>query len=331
VRAVVFRQHGGPDVLEVVRDWPAPSPDAGQVVVEVKACSLNYLDIFVRRGMPGITTPLPHISGGDIAGVVRQLGSGVRDVNVGDRVLVDPAIHLDDGHVGALGENAPGGLCEAIAVPSENLIRLPDGISFEQAAALPIAYGTAHRMLLTRGRVQPGESVVVLGASGGVGTCCVQLAHMVGATVIAVASSDHKLEHLRELGADHVVKARGGEYGAEVWRLTDKRGADVIVDYSGKDTWPTSIRTLKPGGRILTCGATSGFEATTDLRYVWVREETIIGSNGWRREDLLALLDLVSAGRLTAVVDRVWPLERTREAQQALEDRDVFGKVIITP
>src|SRR5262249_29735057 len=157
-------------------------------------------------------------------------------------------------------------LCEAIAVPSTNLIPLPDAVSFEQAAALPIAYGTAYRMLVTRGRVQAGETVVVLGASGGVGTCCVQLAHMAGATVIAVSGSDDKLERLRALGADHLVKARDGEYGAAVWGLTDKRGADVIVDYSGKDTWNTSIRTLKSGGRILTCGATSGYEAVTDLR-----------------------------------------------------------------
>jgi alcohol dehydrogenase len=331
VRAVVFFEHGGPEVLQVVDDWPAPVAGPGQVVVQVRACGLNHLDIFVRRGMPGVQTELPHVSGGDIAGVVSSVGRDVRGFQPGDRVLVDPAIDLGNGHVGALGETVQGGLCEAIAVPVTSLIALPDAVSFEQAASLPIAYGTAYRMLITRGRVVAGELVVVLGASGGVGTACVQLAKLAGASVVAVASTDDKLQRLQELGADHVIRARGAEFGAEVWRLTEKRGADVIVDYTGKETWPTSIRSLKMGGRLLTCGATTGFEAVTDLRYVWVREQTIIGSDGWRRDDLEALLKLVEDGRITPVIDRVWPLERTREAEEAIERREVFGKVIMVP
>lgn len=331
MRAVVFFEHGGPEVLQVVNDWPEPTPGPGEVVVQVRACGLNHLDLFVRRGMPGITTELPHISGGDVAGVIAATGPGVHGFEPGDRVLIDPAVQLSNGHTGALGETVQGGLCEAIGVAAGNLIPLPDAVSFERAAALPIAYGTAHRMLITRGRVVAGELVVVLGASGGVGTACVQMAKLAGATVVAVASSDDKLERLRQLGADHVIRARGAEFGDEVWRLTNKHGADVIIDYSGKETWPTSIRSLKKGGRILTCGATTGFEAVTDLRYVWVREQTIIGSDGWRRSDLEALLTVVQDGRITPVIDRIWPLERTREAEEAIERRQVFGKVIIVP
>lgn len=330
MRAVAFYQHGGPEVLRLV-DLPAPTARAGEAVIRVRACSLNHLDIFVRRGMPGVHTELPHISGGDIAGTVVELGADVTGFELGDRVLIDPALRHEDGTGGALGEDVPGGLCELIAVPATNLLPLPDSIGFEEAAALPIAYGTAHRMLIARGKLTSGESLVVLGASGGVGTACVQLAKMIGATIFAVASSEAKLERLRELGADYAVQAHGGDFGAEVWRLTDKQGADVIVDYTGAETWPTSVRTVKKGGRILTCGATSGYEAVTDLRYVWVREETIIGSNGWERSDLEELLRLVHEGRLAPVIDRVVPLERTREAHEAIERREIFGKVIVVP
>jgi alcohol dehydrogenase len=331
MRAVVFAEHGGPEVLQVVDDWPEPAAGPGMVVVQVAACGLNHLDIFVRRGMPGVSTVLPHISGGDIAGIVREVGPGVSGMTLGARVLVDPAVQLDNGHIGALGEDVRGGLCERIAVTAASLIPLPESIGFAEAAALPIAYGTAHRMLLTRGQVRAGETVVVLGASGGVGTACVQLAKMLGAQVFAVASSENKLRRLSELGADHAIQAQGDEFGAEVWRLTGKAGADVIVDYTGQLTWPTSIRTLKTGGRILTCGATTGYQAMTDLRYVWVREETIIGSNGWQRADLESLVSLVEAGRIVPVIDRVLPLERTRAAEEAIERREVFGKIIITP
>ena len=326
MRAAVFYEHGGPEVIQVVDDWPEPHARHDEVVIEVKACGLNHLDIFVRRGLPNVPIELPHISGGDITGVVTQLGDGVSGFALGDRVLVDPTWG-----VGAIGENTNGGLCQRFATEARRLIPIPDSVSFEQAAVLPIAYGTAHRMMLTRGKVQGGETVVVLGASGGVGTACVQLAKMVGATVFAVTSSRDKLERLGELGADHLIQATGPEYGKEVWRLTNKQGADVIVDYTGKETWPTTIRTLKPGGRILTCGATTGHEVMTDLRYVWVREETIVGCNAWQRSDIETMLRLVAEGRIVPIIDRVWPLERIREAEEAIERREVFGKIIITP
>lgn len=330
MRAVAFYEHGGPDVLRLIDDWPEPVAGPGEAVVSIEACALNHLDLFVRRGMPGVPVRLPRVSGGDIAGTV--IGRGDGDTTIaGQRVLVDPLITLPDGRHGALGENADGGLTERIAVPAQNLISLPATVSTVQAAALPIAYGTAHRMLITRGQLQPGESVVVLGASGGVGTACVQLGALLGADVIAVASTQDKLDRLAGLGARHLVLARGPEYGAKVWQLTGKKGADVIVDYSGQATWPATLRTVRPGGRILVCGATSGYQATTDLRYVWVRESTILGSDGWRRSDLEALVGMVAAGQLNPVIDRVVGLGQVSQAQRDLEARAVFGKIVVDP
>jgi alcohol dehydrogenase len=241
-------------------------------------------------------------------------------------VLVDPAIEG-----GAIGEDTPGGLAEYALVPAANLMPLPDEISFDEAAALPIAYGTAWRMLLTRGAVRAGERVLILGAAGGVGTACVQIAKMAGCIVYAAASREDKLGKLRDLGADHLINYRDTEFDREVWRLTGKQGVDVVVDYTGADTWARSLRSLRKGGRLLTCGATTGYEAVTDLRYVWVRELTILGSDGWTRADLEALLAAVRAGRIRPVIDRVLPLAQTAEGQRLLEDREAVGKVIIHP
>ncbi len=324
MRAIVIREHGGRDKLQLDETVPKPQAGPGQAVVRVHACGLNHLDVFVRRGMPGKRTPLPFISGGDIAGTVAEVGAG--GVAVGRRVVVDPAIEG-----GAIGEDAPGGLAEYALVPAANLIPLPDEVSYDEAAALPIAYGTAWRMLFTRGAVRSGEHVLILGAAGGVGTACVQIAKMMGCTVYAAASREDKLGKLRDLGADHLINYRDVEFDREVWRLTGKRGVDVVVDYTGADTWPRSLRSLRKGGRLLTCGATTGFEAATDLRYVWVRELTIVGSDGWTRADLEALLAAVRAGRIRPVIDRVLPLAQTAEGHRLLEDREVVGKVIIHP
>ena len=334
MRAIVIREHGGRDRLQLEQAAPAPGAGVGQAIVRVHACGLNHLDIFVRRGMPGKHTPLPFTSGGDIAGVVEALGpaapvesaGAAPGIVVGQRVLVDPAVPG-----GAIGEDVPGWLAEYALVPAANLIPLPDGLSFDEAAALPIAYGTAWRMMLTRGAVRAGERILILGAAGGVGTACVQIAKMAGCTVYAAASREDKLGTLRDLGADHLINYRDVEFDREVWRLTEKRGVDVVVDYTGRETWSRSLRALRKGGRLLTCGATTGFEAVTDLRYVWVRELTILGSDGWTREDLLALLAAVQAGRIRPVIGRVLPLAQTAEGERLLEDREVIGKVIIHP
>ncbi|MGH7364832.1 MAG: zinc-binding dehydrogenase [Candidatus Rokuibacteriota bacterium] len=327
MRAVAIGAHGGLDQVRLRADWPEPKAGPGQAVVEVKACGLNYLDIFVLQGMPGLPVAMPRIPGGDIAGVVHSVGSGVGREWIGRRVLIDP--HIKPG--GVLGEHANGGLCERIAIEAENLIHMPDAVTFEQAASLPIAYGTAHRMLITRGRLQAGELVLILGASGGVGTGCVQIAKNLKARVIACASSPEKLRRLEELGADHVIDYTREDFSKKAWELSGKKGVDVLVNYTGGDTWVPSLRALARHGRLLTCGATAGFDPRTDIRYIWRREVSIIGANGWTREALEALLLEVERGSIKPVIDRVLPLADSAEAMRLLQDREVFGKVIVTP
>jgi alcohol dehydrogenase len=326
MRAVVVKAHGDLDQIALV-DWPEPKPRADQAVVGVRACGLNYLDIFVRKGMPGLPVQMPRIPGGDISGVVTEVGAAVDRNWIGRRVLVDP--HIKPG--GALGEHDHGGLCERIAIDGENLIPLPDDVSFEDAAALPIAYGTAWRMMLTRGQVRAGESVLILGASGGVGTACVQIAKNVGATVIACASSARKLEQLRELGADHLIDYTREDFSKRAWEITGRKGCDVIVNYTGGDTWVPSLRALAKHGRLLTCGATAGFDPQTDIRYIWRREVNIVGANGWTRNDLEELVEAVRTTRIKPIIHAVFPLEESREAMRVLEDREVFGKVLVRP
>jgi alcohol dehydrogenase len=321
--AAVIERHGGPENV-VYRQIARPEPGPGDVLLKVRYCGLNALDFFVRRGVPGIHVSLPHISGGDVVGEV-VAGDIASEHLPGSMYLVDPLI---DG--AALGEDRPGGMAEYVTVPAANLIPLPQQDPRpERYAALPIAYGTAHRMLFTRARLGPGETVAILGAAGGVGVACVQLARHIGATVIACSSSAAKLRRLQELGAHYVVNTAQTDFSAEIWRLTAKRGADVVVDYIGKDTLAASVRATKAGGRIAICGASSGAEATIDLRYLWVREINLVGSDGWRRSDLDKLVGMVSRGELDPVIDCMYPLERAREAMEVLEERRCFGKVLV--
>ncbi len=331
MRAVVIYEHGGRDKL-VLDDVPDPTPARGEILLRVKAVGLNYLDVFVRRGMPGLPIDLPRISGGDVAGEVAALGEGVQSVEVGQRLLIDPAVRMPDGTLGALGESTTGGLSEYMTVSADNAIPLPHDVSYEQAAALPIAYGTAWRMLRTRGRVRAGESVLVLGASGGVGTGAVQIAKMMGCVVFAAASSDDKLQRLKELGVDYLVNyAAHPDFHRYVRGLTDGEGVDVVVNYTGGDSWVRSLKSVKRGGRILTCGATAGFDPPTDIRYIWRKEMDILGSDGWRRQDLIDLLNAVRDGRITPVIGAVLPLEQTAEGHRLLEEREIFGKAIVKP
>jgi alcohol dehydrogenase len=302
MHAGVVTAHGGPECLEYT-EVDVPRPKAGWVRLLVLACALNMLDVFVRRGMPGVHLELPHIPGGDVVGVVDALGDDVEEPVVGTLALVDPLV---DGK--ALGEHLPGGL------------------------ALPIAYGTARRMLFERARVQEGETVVVLGAAGGVGVACLQLGSALGARMVACSSSPAKLARLRELGAaPEVIDTSIEDFSSQVWRLTGRKGADVIVDYLGRDTWPGAVRALRRGGRLVTCGASTGFLAETDLRYVWTRELTILGSDGWARQDLLTLVGEVTSGHLEPEIHGVFPLSRVRDAVAELEDRRAIGKVIVVP
>jgi alcohol dehydrogenase len=326
MRAALVTAHGGPECLEL--GWAeVPVARPGWLRVRVLACALNMLDVFVRRGMPGIHLELPHIPGGDVVGVVDELGDGVVGPPPGTLVLLDPSVNRK-----ALGEELPGGLAEYVTAPAENAIKVDaDPADVPKYAALPIAYGTARRMLVERARVQPGETVVVLGAAGGVGVACVQLGSAMIARVIACSSSRAKLDRLAELGAAELVDTSAGDFGAQVWALTGRSGADVVVDYLGADTWPQSVRALRRGGRLVTCGASTGFLAETDLRYVWTRELNILGSDGWSRDDLLELVRQVRAGELDPVIHRVYPLSQVREAVAELEDRRVVGKVVVVP
>jgi alcohol dehydrogenase len=336
MRAVLTTAHGGPEVLQFRGDHPVPHPAAGEVLIRVAATAVNFHDIFTRRGMPGVKIKLPVIVGSDIAGTVEALGEGVAPGWLGKRVLVDPVMRQGD-RVGMLGETVDGGRAEFVAVQEPMLLEIPAAVSFEQAAALPLAYGTAYRMLITKGRVKAGERVMVLGASGGVGVACVQLARMMGAEVLAFASSAAKLKRLGDLGATHVANYVDKPFldtVKEIYgkpRINGTGGVDVAVNFTGGDTLPATQKCVNMGGRILCCGATAGFNLTLDARYWWTYEHTLIGSDGWQKEDLATLLDLVGSGQLLPVIDKVLPLEETAAGERLLEEREVVGKVLLKP
>lgn len=338
MRAVAIYGHGGNEQLRYQTDFPDPVVGEGDVLVRIRATSINYHDIFTRRGMPGIHHPFPWIMGMDFAGDIVEVGPGVPvEWTPGLRVLVNPSGRLSDGNKP---DNGHGGLAELYRARWHHLVRIPDSVSYEEAACLPVAYGTAARMLRTIGDVRAGEIVYILGASGGVGVCAVQIAKLLGATVVAAGSTAEKGRRLLELGADHYVNyneekvdeaifARFGKPSAR--GRSDAGGVDVVVNYTGGDTWVPSIRALKRRGRLLTCGATAGFDPKEDIRHIWTFERQIFGSNGWQFDDLEYLFDRIVAGRLKVLVDGVFPLEETAEALRIVEDREVFGKVVVTP
>ncbi len=335
MKAVWFGEHGGLDVLRY-GDLEDPQPGPGEVRVRVEACSLNYHDVFTRRGMPGIKVPLPMVPGCDAAGRVDALGEGVSGWQPGDAVLVDPVLTDEaTGRFWMIGDTRWGAYAEYVIVDQSQLIALPDGVSATQASCLPVAYGTAYRMMITRGQVQAGERVLILGASGGVGTGALLLAKMLGAHVVAAAGSEDKCARLRELGADDTVNYATEDFVAHTRRTTGTLftggGYDVVVNFTGGDTWARSLRCVKLGGRLLTCGATAGYDPPTDIRFIWTAEMDIRGSNGWKRPDLLALLDLVRTGAVDPAIDKVLPLEQGAEAMRLLEERAFFGKIVLAP
>ena len=334
MKALLLRRHGTLDDLDLVGDYPTPKAVDGHVVIRVRAASFNYHDVFTVRGMPGIKVPLPVVIGLDMAGEIAEVGAGVRGWQKGRRVLVNPV----NRRKGLMGEMLDGGMAEYCLVAADQLVAMPEGVSFEDAAALPVAYGTAHRMLVTHKTVNPGERVLVLGASGGVGTGCVMLAKLLGAEVIACASSAAKLSRLKTLGADHVVNYRDvdwSKWAIEKYGKPQRRsydgGVDVVINFTGGDTWLPSLRCLKRGGKLLVCGATAGYNPTEDLRYVWSFELKIIGSNSFYDDDLAALMQLIHDGKMKPVIDKVLRLEDAREGLRLIADREVVGKVVVTP
>jgi NADPH:quinone reductase-like Zn-dependent oxidoreductase len=334
MKAVILEKHGGLDELKVVNDFPDPVVTNDHVVIRVKATSFNYHDVFTVRGMPGIKVPMPMIIGLDMAGEILEVGGGVDSWKRGDRVLVNPL----NRQKGLMGEMMHGGLAEKCLVAQHQLIRMPDGVTFEEAASLPVAYGTAHRMLITHNTVKSGDKVIILGASGGVGTGCVLLAKMLGAEVIACASSADKIQRLKELGADHAINYKDTDFSkwavekyGKPQRRTYEGGVDVVINFTGGDTWAPTLRCVKRGGKVLVCGATAGYDPKEDLRYIWSFELQVIGSNSFYDDNLQALMGLIQEGRMKPVIDTVLPLDKAAEGLRLIESREVFGKVVVTP
>ncbi len=334
MKALVLRRHGGLGDLEVVSDYPVPRATEGHVVIRVRASSFNYHDVFTMRGMPGIKVPLPVVIGLDMAGEIVETGNGVNGWKIGDRVLVNPL----NKKRGLMGEMLDGGMAEYCLVAADQLVAMPAEVTFADAASLPVAYGTAHRMLITHDTIRKGDRVIVLGASGGVGTGCVILAKHLGAEVIACASSPEKLQRLKELGADEAINYQEVDFSkwaveryGKPQRRSYEGGVDVVINFTGGDTWQPSLRCLKRGGKLLVCGATAGHDPKEDLRYVWTFELKIIGSNSFYDEDLKGLMDLIARGKMKPVIDKVLPLDQAAEGLRMIQDREVMGKVVVAP
>jgi NADPH:quinone reductase-like Zn-dependent oxidoreductase len=340
MKAIYFNKHGDAGVLEY-GDLPDPVPAPGGVLIDVAAASLNHLDIFVRRGIPGLQIDYPHVPGSDASGVVSGLGSDVTGFAVGDRVLINPSLSCGacdncirgDASMcrtfGIIGESTRGTCCEKIVVPAGNAIKIPDHFSFEAAAAVPLVFLTSWRMLITRGAVRPGEHVLILGAASGVGTACIQIAKKAGARVCATASTSEKLELCRRLGADVLINYTQEDFVKRIRSETGGNGVDVCVDFIGNDTWVKSLKSLATGGRLLTCGATTGYAPQTDLRHIFFRQLHIIGSTMGSKNDLLAPLQFLFNGEMEPVIDRVYDLKDTAAAHLLMEERGVAGKVVI--
>jgi len=345
MKALYFDEHGGPEVLQF-GDLPDPIPGAGQARVRVKAVALNHLDLWVRRGGPAFAKlPKPHIGGCDVSGVVESHGppDGAGGPPVGTRVVIDPGIttvedeytrrgedSLSPGYQ-ILGEDVRGGAAEFIVVPVANLLPLPDHVSHEAAAAASLAGLTAWRMLARRAQLKAGETVAVVGAGGGVNSIAISIARHLGATVFAITSSPEKMQKAKALGADHVINYKAEDWSKAVFLATGRRGVDVVVDNVGQATWMQSIRTLARGGRLVTVGNTSGYEAMTDVRYLYSRQLSIIGSEMGSHQDFRDAMQLLFAGRIAAAIDRVLPLSEGRAAHEILERGEQFGKVVLVP
>ncbi|MDR7599745.1 MAG: zinc-binding dehydrogenase, partial [Armatimonadota bacterium] len=330
MQAVRVYEHGGPGVLRL-EELPTPEPGPGQVRVRVRAAAMNHLDLWVRKGIPGVSFPLPLTLGSDGAGVVDAVGPGVKSAKPGDEVVLNPGVSCGvcaaclrgrDNlcrEYGLLGEHRDGTDAEFVLVPEANLVRKPANLSFEEAAAFPLVFLTAWNMLVTHARLRPGEEVLVWGAGSGVGSAAIQIAKAFQARVIAVAGDDWKLERARQLGADETVNHRTQDVLAEVRRLTGRRGVDVVFEHVGQATWDVSVKALARGGRLVTCGATSGPLVQTDVRYLFGRAVSVHGTWVGSKGELFDLLPLVERGVLRPVVDRVFPLSEVREAHSYLE------------
>jgi NADPH:quinone reductase-like Zn-dependent oxidoreductase len=340
MKALAFNEFGGTEKLKL-QDVPDPKIGTGDVLVRVRACALNHLDIFVREGIPALKTPLPFWTGCDIAGDVADVGASVKSVKVGDRVAVNPnltcgrcefCIQGEDSmcvRYGILGEHAPGGMAELVAVRAENVLALPDHVSYEQAASFILTNMTAWRMVVTQGQVRAGQDVLILGVGGGVSSTAVQIAKLAGARVFVTSSSDEKLERARNLGADVGINYTREDWAKAVFEKTNKRGVDLVIENVGTQTWKQSLRSLVKGGRLVTCGATTGPIGETDLRIVFWNQIHIIGSTMANRKEFGDVMQLLFDGKLRAIIDEVVPLKDGAAAQQRLAEGKQFGKIVL--
>jgi NADPH:quinone reductase-like Zn-dependent oxidoreductase len=340
MKAIVYSEHGGSEVLRYT-DAPEPSIDAYEVLVRVRACALNHLDLWLRRGIPGVPIPLPHIPGSDIAGEVAKVGEKVKGIKVGERVLLQPGISC--GHCAQclagednkcreytlFGQMVDGGCAEYVKSPAANVVPIPEGLSFEEAAAFPLVSLTAWHMLITRAQLKPAETVLVLGAGSGVGGAAIQIAKAAGARVIATAGTKEKVLKGKELGADSMILHSENDIAKETKRMTNGRGVDVVFEHVGQATWEQSVRSMAAGGRLVTCGATTGYDGRIDLRFLFTRQLSILGSFMGSKAELFSALELLRRGLLKPIVDVVMPLAECAAAHQRLENREQFGKIVL--
>ena len=339
MKAVRFHQHGGPDVLRY-EDAPDPHPGPGEVLVKVRACALNHLDLWARRGLPGRHTPMPHITGSDVAGEVAS--SNATDVAIGRRVMLQPGVSCGRCEACLSGKDNEcasyevlgslhhdGGYAEYVKVPVQNLLPIPDEIDFVQAAAFPLTFLTAWHMLMTCARLKRGEQVLVLAAGSGVGQAAIQVAALHGARVFATAGSDDKLERARSLGAVEVIHHHRQDIAQEIKRLTNRRGVDVVIEHVGEATWAKSVRSLARGGRLVTCGATTGANGAINLNALFGKRLTIHGSYMGTKSELIRAARCFFAGQLKPVVDRTFPLHEAAAAHRRLEESEQFGKIVL--
>jgi NADPH:quinone reductase-like Zn-dependent oxidoreductase len=324
VKAVRIHEDGGPEVLRY-EDVPDPEPAAGEVLVRMRAASLNRLDVWVRKGLPSV--PKPRILGADGAGVVEALGDGVDGLSAGDRVVINPGLEHGD-TITVIGEHTDGVHSELAAVPAAQVVALDGGLSWEEAAAFPLVYETAYRMLVTKAGLQEGEWVLVWGIGGGVASAAFELARALGARTIVTSSSDDKLATAREWGADVTVNHATGDVAAAVKEATGT-GVDVVVEHVGEATWKTSLGVVRPGGRVVVCGATTGPNPPAQLHRWWWKQLTLYGSTMGTREDFLGAYELVRSRRVRVHVDRVFPLSEIRAAHERLEAGEQLGKIVL--
>ena len=340
MQAVFFEEHGGPEILKF-GEFKDPVIGPNDVMIAVKACALNHLDIWVRQGLPGVSIPLPHIPGSDVAGVVTEFGKGVKRFKKGDRVIVSPgqlSHHLPEAlesrdsfspDFQILGLQSQGGYAEKIAVHERFLIPVSERYSFEEWASVPLASLTAYHMLVTRANLKPGETVLVHAAGSGVGSAAIQIAKFLGATVFTTVGDYKKVARAKKLGADETILYKTKDFSEDVKRLTGGKGVDVVLDHIGPEVWEKSLSCLARGGRLVTCGATSGPKVEIDLRYLYIKQLSILGSYMGSFAELCKVMGLTEAGRLVPTVDQVFPLKEAADAQRRMENRQNFGKIVL--